>query len=255
MTPAASLSRPAWRGRIHRLERVDSTNSWLRAEALRGAELWTAVTAKEQAGGRGRRGHAWSSPRGGLYLSVLLDVGGAEGRGVIPLLAGVAVAQALSGWGISARLKWPNDVRVVGRKVGGILVESVPKRTSLVVGIGVNVNAPVALSLGGMQAASLEELVGHELPIDGVTFDVLARLGLCYDFLIRSGPEKVVAEWRRHAEEWWGRLIGVTEGGEQVIVRLLDVMPSGALLVEAPDGTRRELFSGDVHDLGLSEET
>jgi len=256
MTSGASASRPAWRGRIHRLDTVDSTNSWLRAAAIHGAEPWTAVIAREQTAGRGRRGRVWSSPPGGLYLSVLLEPGTTEGRGIVPLLAGVALARALVAWGVSARLKWPNDVRVGGLKVGGILVESVPMRESLVVGMGLNVNSPAAaLSGGAAQATSLTELVGRELAIDDVALEVLTRLGLCYDLLITSGPEKVVAEWRRHAEEWWGRLIGVTQGREQTRLRLLDVTSSGALLVEARDGTRREFYSGDVHDLGLSEET
>ncbi len=130
--------------RVH-LETVGSTN----AEALELARagergpLW--VTAGEQTGGRGRRGRAWVSPPGNLYASLLIcDPAPVENLGMMPLVAGVALYDALAvatGAAASLALKWPNDVLLGGAKLAGLLLESercADGRLALVIGCGVN---------------------------------------------------------------------------------------------------------------------
>jgi BirA family biotin operon repressor/biotin-[acetyl-CoA-carboxylase] ligase len=214
--------------------------------------------AEQQALGRGRRGRTWHSPPGGLYLSVLLErpagIAG-EQLGVIALLAGVAVVRALGEWGVRARLKWPNDVRVEGRKIAGILVETLQGRESLIVGVGVNVNggANGTSSELGPEATSLSALLGRELSVEEVARAVLGQLALCHEGLGGSGPAAVVEEWRRHAEDWWGRRVDVRVGGQVLRAALLGIAASGALLVEDAGGARRELLSGDIEGLRLSD--
>ncbi len=119
--------------RVH-LRRTDSTNERARELAAGGAPHGTLVTAAEQAAGRGRQGRTWTAPPGrALLLSLVLRV---EQPALVPLAAGVAVAEAT---GEAARIKWPNDVLVDGRKVAGILVEGRPREGWAVLGIGVNV--------------------------------------------------------------------------------------------------------------------
>jgi BirA family biotin operon repressor/biotin-[acetyl-CoA-carboxylase] ligase len=118
--------------RIH-LRHTDSTNTRARELAARGAPHGTVVTAGEQSAGRGRQGRTWTAPPGrALLCSVLLR----DPPRLLPLAAGVAVAEVA---GKEARLKWPNDVLVAGRKVAGILVEGRPQEQWAVVGIGLNV--------------------------------------------------------------------------------------------------------------------
>ena len=101
---------------------ISSTNDVANVLADRGASEGTVVVANAQSAGRGRQGRAWQSAAGNLHLSVLLRPrGSAELWGKLPLLAGLAVAEAV---GDEARLKWPNDVQIEGRKVAGVLVES-----------------------------------------------------------------------------------------------------------------------------------
>jgi len=103
--------------RLH-LRRTDSTNDRARALAAAGAPHGALVTAAEQTAGRGRQGRTWTAPPGrALLLSLVLRV---DAPALVPLQAGVAVAEAV---GDAARIKWPNDVHVDGRKVAGILVE------------------------------------------------------------------------------------------------------------------------------------
>jgi BirA family transcriptional regulator, biotin operon repressor / biotin---[acetyl-CoA-carboxylase] ligase len=112
---------------------VDSTNERARALAQRGAPHGTLVTAREQSSGRGRQGRTWTAPPGrALLCSLVLR----DPPRLLPLTVGVAVAEVV---GDSARVKWPNDVLVDGRKVAGILVEGRPQEAWAVAGIGLNV--------------------------------------------------------------------------------------------------------------------
>jgi BirA family transcriptional regulator, biotin operon repressor / biotin---[acetyl-CoA-carboxylase] ligase len=124
--------------RVH-LRLVDSTNAHVRELAGRGAPHGTLVTAREQTAGRGRQGRTWSAAPGrGLLCSVLIR----EPPRLLPLIAGVAVAEvaeAAAPGGPPAKLKWPNDVHLEGRKVAGILVEGRPQERWAAVGIGLNV--------------------------------------------------------------------------------------------------------------------
>lgn len=118
--------------RIH-FRVVDSTNERARALAARGAPHGTLVTAAAQSAGRGRQGRTWTAPPGrALLCSLLLR----DPPRLLPLGAGVAVAEVV---GERARVKWPNDVLVDGRKVAGILVEGRPQEHWAVLGIGLNV--------------------------------------------------------------------------------------------------------------------
>jgi BirA family biotin operon repressor/biotin-[acetyl-CoA-carboxylase] ligase len=122
--------------RVHH-RRVDSTSTRARALAQAGAPHGTLVTAAEQAAGRGRQGRTWSAPPGrALLMSLVLR----SWPRLLPLAAAVAVADVV---GDQARIKWPNDVQVDGRKVAGILVEGRPQEGWMVLGIGVNVAVDV----------------------------------------------------------------------------------------------------------------
>jgi BirA family transcriptional regulator, biotin operon repressor / biotin---[acetyl-CoA-carboxylase] ligase len=123
-----SLGRP----RLH-LRETDSTNNRARELAGRGAPHGSLVTASVQTAGRGRQGRSWSAPAGrALLCSVLIR----EPPRLLPLVAGLAVVDVV---GEDARLKWPNDVLIGGRKLAGILVEGRPAERWAVTGIGINV--------------------------------------------------------------------------------------------------------------------
>jgi BirA family transcriptional regulator, biotin operon repressor / biotin---[acetyl-CoA-carboxylase] ligase len=123
--------------RLH-LRSTDSTNERARELAASGAPHGALVTADVQTAGRGRQGRTWVAPAGSsLLLSLVL-------RDVDPLVslrAGLAVADLA---GAGARVKWPNDVLVDGRKVAGVLVEARPQEGWVVLGIGVNAALDVA---------------------------------------------------------------------------------------------------------------
>jgi BirA family transcriptional regulator, biotin operon repressor / biotin---[acetyl-CoA-carboxylase] ligase len=127
-------------------ERIDSTNTLARRFF---DEAWTGsgpgpealIVALEQTAGRGRQGRRWVSRKGlGVYATLLLAVREAELQ-MLPLLVGIGLARALQGLGCPARLKWPNDIQVGGRKLGGILIESMSREAAgaaAIVGFGIN---------------------------------------------------------------------------------------------------------------------
>ena len=150
----SALGRP----RLH-LREIDSTNRRARELAADGAPHGTLVTAGAQTAGRGRQGRRWDAPAGSALLcSVVLR----DFDALLSLRAGLAVADVA---GEPARVKWPNDVLVDGRKVAGVLVEGRPQDGWAVVGIGVNVAAaPEGVpGAGTLRRADVEEVLAELL--------------------------------------------------------------------------------------------
>ena len=136
-----------WLGRrLYCFDLVGSTNTVARDLARQGAESGTVVLAESQSSGRGRLGRSWvSPPNKNLYLSIVLRVEmPAAELPRLSLLAGVAACDAVSEWH-AATIKWPNDILIDGRKVGGILTEIEGREGSCpIVGIGLNLNTEMA---------------------------------------------------------------------------------------------------------------
>ena len=114
---------------IHIVDSVSSTNTWLSRNSTGGNDCLLAL---QQTRGKGRGVRVWESPPGGLYLSII-----SPSHSLLPFIAGISVIQIL-GLDNRLRLKWPNDIILDGKKVGGILCEDDDK--SAVVGIGINMN-------------------------------------------------------------------------------------------------------------------
>ncbi len=221
----------------------------------------TVIVAEEQTAGRGRLGRPWVSPRGGVWLSVILRPRLPFAHvPLIGLAAATAVARAIRvTTGLLARVKWPNDVLVDGHKVVGILAESGTGAEWVVVGIGVNANVPRrALPAGaGYPVTSLELALGR--PVDrGVLVRTLLReFEQRYDELQAGGVLATLRRWREIADTL-GRVIRVEsaplqpapDGGGQAWTVIegvaVDIDESGALLVKPRDGTPQRIVAGDI---------
>jgi len=198
-------SLPGKKYTILRYPKVDSTNSIAFDFGSRGAPHGTVVLADEQSGGRGRLSRCFSSPRGGLYLSVVLRPRlPIEKLSLITLVAGVACAEAVEQvTGISVQLKWPNDLYYNGKKLGGILTEAAPYSSSdgsvpfIVVGIGLNVNTPQESFPSPLSnlATSLYCITSQEYEIDNLMDFVITSL-LAGVSLLQDNSEKVMDHWR-----------------------------------------------------------
>ncbi len=130
---------------IHLFPEVVSTNTLAMEAAAQGAPEGTVIIAETQTGGKGRLGRTWISPRGNLYLSVILRPQIPTHKApLITLMGAVAVASAIrTHCAVQAAIKWPNDILISGKKVGGLLTEmsAEPDRIRhIALGIGVDVN-------------------------------------------------------------------------------------------------------------------
>jgi BirA family biotin operon repressor/biotin-[acetyl-CoA-carboxylase] ligase len=220
-----TLGRP----RLH-LRATDSTNQRARALAEAGAPHGTLVTAAEQSAGRGRQGRRWSAPAGrALLLSVVLR----EFDPLLPLRAGIATADVC---GPGARVKWPNDVHLEGRKVAGILVEGRPQEGWAVVGVGLNVAVAVE-DLPPELHGTAGTLGRGPDALEPVLHELLAALGRRL-----SEPAEMTLAALRERDALLGRRVRWS-GGEGTGAGIDD---AGRLLVDGAEG-RVALDAGEVH--------
>lgn len=235
---------------------VPSTNDVLREKARKGAPEWSVVVADMQSAGRGRHGRSWASLPGNLCLSVLLRPS-FEAVGVLPLLAGVAVAEAAAEWGVAARLKWPNDVVVGERKLAGILAEAASSGAGVefvVVGIGMNLLLEPAEAPEELRASitSIRHEHGRAVSAAEAADTVLGRLGVWYHAVARDGARPVIEAWRARSVPWWGRPIEVVSGERRVSGIARDVDETGALVIDTPHEGQVHVVSGEARELRLA---
>ncbi len=230
---------------IHVFPVLDSTNRW----ALQEGRCGDVCLAEQQSAGRGRRGRQWESPAGvNLYLSLRWCFASVpENLPVLSLVTGLAVAEALEDCAISGHgLKWPNDVYYAGRKLGGILLESVGSLEQIVLGIGLNVNMLAEAGAGIDQPwISLREIDGKPVNRNLLVAAILKRL--IVRLVSFPGLDRVQfgQEWQR-----WDVL-------DQCPVRVLSgscvsegiacgVDSQGQLQLKLGDGSIRAFSSADV---------
>jgi BirA family biotin operon repressor/biotin-[acetyl-CoA-carboxylase] ligase len=238
---------------IHRFDSVASTMEAAAELAVAGAPDRTVVVSQEQTRGRGRGGRTWNAPRGTALFCTLLvrPAVPAECLTILPLVTGVAVAETIEDLtGARVQLKWPNDVWLGDdsrrRKVAGILVSSRLRAGSIdhvLVGVGINVSTGLdALPAG---ATSLLAATGRDVTPDQVLPSLLSHFdGIYADFLALSGRPSL-DPWRARAALTGEQVtIDDTSHGFQGIFGGVD--DDGALILFAPDGTRRRIVSGDL---------
>jgi BirA family biotin operon repressor/biotin-[acetyl-CoA-carboxylase] ligase len=241
---AASLATERF-GRVLQVhDTVTSTNDLARVLADAGAPEGTTVIATEQVTGRGRHGREWVSPRGGLWLSVIFrphrPVDEWPLLGFLLALASCGAVDALTG--LRTGVKWPNDVMVGVRKLGGVLVEAAP--AFAVGGVGINANFdPTALGPSVQETAtSIQALTGHPIELRTLAAALLQNIEGGYS---RMATDRawLLDEWRRRSVTM-GRRIHVT--GAATFDGISEgIDDTGALLVRTTEGMRT-VHVGDI---------
>jgi len=210
--------------------------------AAGGADAWTIVVAGEQTGGRGSRGRGWQSPPGGLWLSALFRPQVSTGVELFGLRIGLAVADAVEalGPGMSVHIKWPNDLMLGDRKLGGILCEARWQGDSLawvVAGVGINVANPIPADLAAVATALADRMPG--VTPDLLEPEVTARLRTLDPGAERLGAAELAA--LRHRDWLHGRRLRGPAPG-----RAAGISEEGALLVRADSGATIAVRAGTV---------
>lgn len=232
-------------GRLLRyLPEVGSTNDvaldWLRAGAPPGA----VVLADAQIKGRGRLGRRWHAPAGtALIVSVILFPS-LHTFGQMTMLGAVSIAETLEAVGAQAiDIKWPNDVRLKGRKVCGILPEAAwdgDQLRGVALGIGLNVRVDFGATELAGTAISLESALGRRVD----RLDMLARLLNRVDYWAgHSDTPALFDAWKQRLSTL-GQEVAVTTSAVRGIAEAVDAQ--GALLVRTADGTLERVIAGDI---------
>ena len=212
------------------------------------------IVAEQQTAGRGRRGHAWFSPPGsGLYVSVVLAparaIDPARATTLLTLAAGVALAEGIAeATGLAVDLKWPNDLQVSRRKLGGILAESSgtgDRADIVVVGYGLNVLATAFPPELRDRATSLESELGRAVDRHHLLVETLAALSRRYEDLLAGRFDAILDAWRRHAPAASGAAVTWTTNAGTASGVTAGIDALGALLVKV-DGRIERIVSGEV---------
>ena len=243
-------------------EALGSTQERARELSHAGKPHGTLVVAEIQTGGRGRLRRHWGSPKGGLWMSLVLRPWfDASLAPRITQTAAVGVAKALWEVGVEASIKWPNDVLAGGKKICGILAESSagyatgPARERyldyVILGVGMNANLdPVELGVPDREVTTIRSELGRDADLLELLRVVLsnldAELGRIGDF---GG---VLEDWR-NLNCTLGERVRVLRLGETIEGKAVDLTAEGALLLVTRRGTV-ELFEGEVEHLRQGDE-
>lgn len=234
-------------------EQTDSTNLQALRLAEQGAVDGTILIAETQASGKGRLGRRWLSPSGvNLYTSIIL-------RPPIPprdaphltFLSAVAVVRAISDvCGLSARVKWPNDILLQGRKVAGLLNELSAETDAIhavVLGIGLNINMaadqfPPDLRYPATSLAIAGQQTFSRIDLACALYRQLDELYLAY---LRDGFTPIRLAWEANCD-LVGQKVRVDCGKQQLTGNVTGIDADGALLLKAANGQIERILAGDV---------
>jgi len=230
---------------------VPSTNDIVRQLALEGTGDGTVVIAGRQLSGRGRRNRSWHSPHGGIWASVLLrpDEWNHE-PALLTLLSSAAAARAIAmATGLEVTIKWPNDLRRRGRKLGGILgeVERLAGRRTLILGIGINANilpADFPLTLRDKVTSLMVER-GHPVDLGELLKYLLVQLDDLYFDFRRGDWQPWLEDYRRRCETI-GKVITVATVTGEVTGIAEEIDSDGVLILRAANGACERIVAGDV---------
>ncbi len=227
---------------IHYFETLPSTGITAAEMAKKGAPHLTAVVAKTQTAGRGRLTRQFFSPRGGLYVTVILRTALSPAQyGAITPYAALAVHRAIRRiCGVEAQIKWVNDLLLDGRKICGILAESGTDQNNvpyILLGIGVNTG---------------DTVFPPELAQIATSIPTCDKEALLYAILEElDGAERAVysGDWLDEYRAYSaviGREVDVIQGEHTTRATALDIAPNGALIVQFQNGTNKELYGAEI---------
>ena len=234
------------RWRLRYLEACESTQDMARVALATGEGDGLVVVTDFQTAGRGRRGTGWvaAAERALLFTAVLpVDPPPAT---LIPLAAGVALAEAVeAAAGVQVDLKWPNDVMVSGAKLAGILVER-PPGNSVLVGIGINVYQQEAELPPGVQATSLALVSAEPVDREALLAEVLLHLDGARARLRERGAEWLRPAWKQRSS-MLGRQVELAQPGQPSRTGIAEELGAdGALLVRLNDGRLEKVVAGEI---------
>ena len=232
--------------------KVFSTNSIAKFLANHDAEEGTVLISEIQTNARGRLGKKWEAPEGGIWMSLILRPQVPPARiGLITLATGVAIAKSIRSLGVDARIKWPNDVLIHGKKISGVLTEvnaTFNEIDWIVVGIGIDSNLKLEdfsedIRIG---TTTLTEELPTKVDENELIAIFLNEFEKVYQLYKDGEIEDILKDWRDLADTI-GKYVNITQtGGKITQGYVVGINNEGSLIIERQDGTLEKIISGEL---------
>lgn len=244
--------------KIYTFETIDSTNNCGKVLASVGATEGIVVIAEEQTAGKGRLGRTWqANPGENLTFSLLLRPRvSPDTLNLLPLYIAVAVAEAIERVSsLKVECKWPNDLLVNNKKIGGILIEGSVKENiveHVVIGLGINVNQTQFSGDFKTKATSLRLESRQQVDRTKLFREIISSLETQYKNYARTAFRSVIPLWEKRST-MLNKSILVSQSGNVFSGTVKGLSPEGGLVLET-NGSTKILFAGDVTILGDTPE-
>ena len=232
--------------------KVFSTNSIAKFLANHSADEGTVLISEIQTKARGRSGKKWEAPDGGVWMSLILRPNVPTARiGLITLATGVAIAKSIRSLGVDARIKWPNDVLIHGKKISGVLTEvnaTFNEIDWIVVGIGIDSNLKLEdfsedIRIG---TTTLTEELPAKVDENELIAIFLNEFEKVYQLYKDGEIETILKDWRDLADTI-GKYVNITQtGGKITQGYVVGINHEGSLIIERQDGTLEKIISGEL---------
>ena len=253
ITGALAVAAKPHLSNINIFQTIDSTNTYARELAEKNSVSGLVILAEQQTGGRGRRGKSWVSPfAANIYLSIVWDFEqGAEALEGLSLAVGVAVRRALIAHGVQGvKLKWPNDIYVEQKKLGGILLEMIGDpagHCSVVIGVGLNVSMPVS------QASAIDQdwtdvatELQDKLPArNKLAAELISEILPLLSTFQAQGFAAYRDEWQA-ADAFYGQTALISTPKQSIAGIVKGVGINGALRLELDSGNIESFIGGEL---------
>jgi len=225
---------------------LSSTNDKAREFAKEGKSS-LVVVAERQEKGRGRFGREWSSSFGGLYMTILLHVKDINKSRYLTFIAAISVARAVREIsGLDVKVKWPNDVLVNGKKICGILTETVSgKKSSALVGIGLNANQKKFPRSIGNKATSLKIQTNKNYGIKKISKLIIMEFNNLYSYYDKRNYGKIIEIWKKYSHTLGKTVKAKTLTGTYT-GKAVDVDSDCNLVLRLNDGSVKKIVEGDI---------
>ena len=253
-----SIWKPKWVGcEILYFDSIDSTNTKAQELAEKGYPSGTLVVADKQIAGKGRRGRNWESPSGcGIFMTLMLkpDIN-PNNASMLTLVSALAVAKALADiTGKDAKIKWPNDIIINGKKLVGILTEmstQIDYINHVTIGVGINVNLTEFPEEIRETATSLRLECGHVVKRAPLIAAVMKRFEQNYTVFLEHGDLSGLKERYSELLVNKDREVRILGAKEQYNAYALGINQTGELIVRKEDGTEEAVYAGEVSVRGV----
>lgn len=224
------------------------TNGILRSKGF-------VIISDSQRKGIGRNGNKWVSPRGGIWLSVILSSVLHPSKCILfSYCASLAVSEAITGCtGLNSKVKWPNDILIEGKKVSGILIDASIDSDAIediIVGVGVNANVKperieTNLKDQTYPVTSLQEKLGFSCDKLELTRCILQSLDKHYMTMETENSNSIVDKWKERAEALISKSVQISHGAHIYNAKVTALDDDGSLMVMREDNTLEKIVSSE----------